>query len=446
MRGDELDTTVDPGCTLALTGDLIHSRTLAATVAGDPAFAAVVHRLQAADASFGNLEVAVAERDDPEAWVWWAPEDWSLGAEPAAIADLRTLGFDLVGRANNHAMDRGPAGMRTTGRALDAAQIVHAGAGEDLARARAPRFVETSRGRVGLVSVTTSPVPADVAPAMDAFAGLAPRPGVHSLGLSAIVTVPSAVHAALQTLHDTMTDAMGAWMAGQEGLHLFRTRFEIGDAVSVRYEPDRGDLAGVVRAVRQAKQQGDAAVLAVHAHQGDHDPAQPMPYLRDLAHAAINAGADVVAISGPHVLAPIEFHAQRPIFYGLGNFIWSDVGGPVPAYFWNKTRAVLSDSAADPASMTEADLLATLNADAFDDPWIFRAVLAEVSFGDTVPDVRLHPVDLGPELPVSRRGVPRVAEPGVAREILERAAELSRPFGVTVAPNEAGVGVVKRAG
>ena len=187
-------------------------------------------------------------------------------------------------------------------------------------------------------------------------------------------------------------------------------------------------------------------MLAIHAHQGDHDPATPMPYLRDLAHTAVDAGADVVGVSGPHVLAPIEFHDGRPIFYGLGNFIWSDVGGPMPAYFWHKTRAVLGDAAPDPGTMTEADLLATLNSDAFDDPWVFRAVLAEVSFGDMVLDVRLHPVDLGHDLPVSRRGVPRVAEPGVAREILARVAELSAPFGVAVEPNEAGVGVAKPAG
>src|SRR3990172_6598495 len=115
MRGDEIETTVDPGYTLVLTGDLIHSRRLAPTLAGDPAFAAVVERLRVADATFGNLEIAFAERDDPQAWVWWAPEDWSIGAEPSVIDELRALGFDLVGRADNHPMGRRPAGMRPTG-------------------------------------------------------------------------------------------------------------------------------------------------------------------------------------------------------------------------------------------------------------------------------------------------------------------------------------------
>src|SRR3990172_8251148 len=110
MRGDEIETTVDPGYTLALTGDLIHSRRLAPTLAGDPAFAAVVERLRAADATFGNLEIAFAERDDPQAWVWWAPEDWSIGAEPSVIDELRALGVDPGGGG-------GGAGGRWGGRA-----------------------------------------------------------------------------------------------------------------------------------------------------------------------------------------------------------------------------------------------------------------------------------------------------------------------------------------
>jgi poly-gamma-glutamate synthesis protein (capsule biosynthesis protein) len=398
----------------------------------DAGFGAVVSRLRAADATFGNLELAVAERDDPDAWVWSVPEDWSVASEPHVIGDLRELGIDLMGRANNHAMDRGPSGMRTTGRLLDEAGIVHAGAGEDRAQACAPRFLETSRGRVGLVSVTTNPSPRDVAPALDAYAGLAPRPGINALGLEAVVTVPAGTHETLQRLHDRMTDAMGEWMNTQPGLHLFRSRFVVGEDLAIDYVPDPQDRAAMMRSVRQSGQQADVTILAVHAHQGDDDPTHPLPYLRDLAHDAIDAGADIVVVSGPHVLAPVELHAGAPIFYGLSNFIWSDLGGPMPAYFWQQTRAVLGDEV-DPGSMTEADLIARLGADGFDDPWIFRAVVAEVVFGEGgVEEVRLHPVDLGFDRSVTTRGVPRAPGPDLAHEIVERVATISAPLGTTV--------------
>ena len=430
---------MDDGLSLALVGDVIHTRQLASTVARDPAFAQTIDRLRAADAAIGNLEITVAERDDPDAWVWSIPQDWSMAAEPHVIADLHELGFSAVGRANNHAMDRGPAGLRTTSRLLDAAGIVHAGTGEHLARARAPRFLETAAGRLGIVSVTTNPTPRHVAPALDAFAGLAARPGVHALPLQPVVTVPPAAHAALRDVHDGMSDAMGEWMSGQEGLHLFDATFEPGDRVVVRYDVDAEARAGLLLAVRHARQQADAAVLLVHAHQGDHDPSDPPAFLRELAHDAIEAGADVVAVSGPHVLAPVELHEGHPILYGLGNFVWSDVLGPLPGYFWQLTRRVLGEEI-DPATMTEAELVARLNDDGFADPWVFRAVLAQVTLGADVR-VQLYPVDLGMGLPVARRGVPRAATPDVAREIVDRLAKLSAPFGVEVTDAD-GVGVV----
>jgi poly-gamma-glutamate synthesis protein (capsule biosynthesis protein) len=222
---------------------------------------------------------------------------------------------------------------------------------------------------------------------------------------------------------------MGEWMNQEPGLTLFRTRFVVGDELAIDHVPDPDERAAVLRSIRQSADQADVTILAIHAHQGDHDPAHPLPYLRDLAHDAIDDGADVVVVSGPHVLAPIETHAGRPIFYGLSNFLWSMVGGPLPAYLWAQTRSVIGEEI-DPASMSEADLIATLEEDGFSDPWIFRAALAEVVFGEAgIDEVRLHPLDLGVDLSATRRGIPRAATPDVATEILERIASISAPLG-----------------
>jgi poly-gamma-glutamate synthesis protein (capsule biosynthesis protein) len=428
--------------TVAIVGDLISTRPVAPLLDADPAFAATVERLRAADVAIGNLEFAAADPDDPEAWVWSMPNDWSIGSDPRAVADLRDLGFGAVGRANNHAMDRGPAGLRTTSALLDETGIDHAGAGEDLARASAPRYHETARGRLGIVSVTTSPSPADVAGALDAFAGLAARPGIHALATEPVVTVPPAAHEALKTVHDRVPDAMGEWMNGDAGLKVFAARFEPGDDVSVRYEVDAEGRTRLLRSVRQAAAHADVVVMTVHAHQGDADPANPPAFLRALASDAIAAGADAVAISGPHVPAPVELVDGRPVFYGLGDFIWSDLGTPLPGYFWSATRAVLGADV-DPASMTEAELVGRLNDDGFADPWVFRGVQAELVVGPSGVDaVRLHPVDLGQREPITRRGVPRVPEPAVSAEILERIATMSAPLG-TLVDIDGGVGSVR---
>ncbi len=432
MTPSERGPTPAERMTVAIVGDLISTRPIASMLDADAGFSAAVDRLRAADVAVGNLEFAAADPDDPEAWVWSIPNDWSIASGPRAVGDLLDLGFGAVGRANNHAMDRGPAGLRTTSALLDESGIDHAGAGEDLARASAPSYHETGRGRLGIVSVTTSPSPPDVAAALDGFAGLAPRPGIHALAIQPVITVPPAAHETLQSVHDRVPDAMGGWLSGDPALRMFAARFEPGDEVSVRYDVDPEGRARLMRSVRQAAQHADIVVMMVHAHQGDADPATPPAFLRELARDAVAAGADAVAISGPHVLGPVELVDGCPVFYGLGDFIWSDLGGPLPAYFWSGTRAMLGADI-DPTRMTEADLVARLNDDGFADPWVFRAVQAELTVGPTgVEAVRVHPVDLGQDEPITRRGIPRIPEPAAGKEILERLATMSAPLGVRV--------------
>jgi poly-gamma-glutamate synthesis protein (capsule biosynthesis protein) len=45
-----------------------------------------------------------------------------------------------------------------------------------------------------------------------------------------------------------------------------------------------------------------------------------LEYQVEIAHAAIDAGADVVMGHGPHYACAIEMYRDRPIFYGLGSF------------------------------------------------------------------------------------------------------------------------------
>ena len=54
------------------------------------------------------------------------------------------MGFSIVSRANNHALDWGIEGLHETSRWLDEAGIVHAGAGETRGLARAPQYFEST--------------------------------------------------------------------------------------------------------------------------------------------------------------------------------------------------------------------------------------------------------------------------------------------------------------
>jgi poly-gamma-glutamate capsule biosynthesis protein CapA/YwtB (metallophosphatase superfamily) len=446
------EPTISPGFTLAAVGDCIVSRPLANSAGRVPRFDEAITLLHQADAAFGNLETTIADlREVPDAHPHGIPEDWAVLAPPSVAADLRSLGVGLVGRANNHSMDWGPAGMRETSRLLDAAGVAHAGTGEHLASARAPRYMETSHGRIALVSVTTTP-------GGDAAAALAPhgevpgRPGVNTIRVTARVSAPPDAMLALRALRDAFPEADTSWVpipkeeeASGHELELFRTRFVLSDEFEVAYDFDESDVRANLHAIRLGAQHADLAFVAIHAHQGDHGPHRPPDGLRRFARAAIDEGAAAVIVSGPHRICPIELHDGRPIFYGLGDFIWSDIQEPLQGYFYERSRRVLEDEFSGQELVTDADLLRVLNAKVFSSEQIFQAVVAVARFEGEAMQIRLHPMELGQGEPLTTSGVPRTASDVRAAEILERLATMSAPFGTSIV-NENGVGIVGSAG
>jgi Bacterial capsule synthesis protein PGA_cap len=63
---------------------------------------------------------------------------------------------------------------------------------------------------------------------------------------------------------------------------------------------------------------GRAEVVVTSFHWGLHQ--EVLRYMTDIAHRAIDAGADLVIGHGPHYSLPIEVYKGVPIFYGLGSF------------------------------------------------------------------------------------------------------------------------------
>jgi Bacterial capsule synthesis protein PGA_cap len=95
----------------------------------------------------------------------------------------------------------------------------------------------------------------------------------------------------------------------------------------------RLDRIGVAKAlVRKAASEADLVVVAIHAGAegatADHVPHGTETFLgenrgdsRRFAHAAIDAGADLVVGSGPHVIRGMERYHGRLIAYSTGNFV-----------------------------------------------------------------------------------------------------------------------------
>lgn len=66
----------------------------------------------------------------------------------------------------------------------------------------------------------------------------------------------------------------------------------------------------------------NADFVVVYAHWGDEYKKNTSSRIRSLAHTFINAGADLIIGSHPHVIQEEEVYKGVPIYYSLGNFVF----------------------------------------------------------------------------------------------------------------------------
>jgi poly-gamma-glutamate capsule biosynthesis protein CapA/YwtB (metallophosphatase superfamily) len=435
----EMQTDVPDDFSVGAVGDLIISRPLSQYAARLPGFASVLGVLRGVDVLYGNLETTVFDAryfaGAPYSW----DDDWTNSSEPAVAKDLKIMGFGIVSRANNHSLDWGLEGMRETNRHLDEAGIVYAGVGEDRGLARAPQFLETPKARIALVSIASTFRPTtDALPRHGAAPG---RPGLSALHVTRTIVLPAAAMQALAQAdcaiyshHCHETPA---------AMELFEVKYRLGKTFAYDFEMDPEDLAEIQKNIRSARENADLVIVSIHSHEcsvGCDDPKQPRGagnFLQRLAHQAIDSGADVFVTTGNHNLGAIELYRSplrgvRPIFYGLGNFFWSDVQAPLPHDLYQDNRALLEAAWADPAKATDYDLTAPLNAVSFAHDFTFRSVIAVSRFrGNQLAELRLYPIEDGYGERLPKSGIPRlVTDQGVSAAIFKEIDDATRSFGL----------------
>jgi poly-gamma-glutamate synthesis protein (capsule biosynthesis protein) len=242
-------------------------------------FARVAATLRRADLLFGNLECCLyappAER---------SLADEGFYAPPTAGEALNLAGYHAIGTANN--VNYGSDAIQHSLRELDRLGIAHTGSGANHAAAHAPAIIERNGLRFGLLQRTSVYWPTNH------------EAGEHSAGVAVIRG-----HTAYQ-------------------LPLHKTRPEVPPANRPGVPPvivtwaDSQYLGRFREEVAALRRQVDI-VIASH-HWGLYQ--EVLEYMREIAHAAIDAGADIVVGHGPHFLLPVEVYQGKPIFYGMGNF------------------------------------------------------------------------------------------------------------------------------
>ncbi len=240
---------------IALMGDVMLGRLVNDRLRKAPAsypWGDTLPVLARADLRVANLECVLAAGGRPE-----TGKVFHFRSDPKNMASLQSAGIDLVSLANNHVLDFGTDAFREMPPALDAAGILHAGAGVDQDAARRPAVRRAAGTSVGLIAFT------DNQPDWEAGRG----PGVYYVPV---------------------------------------------------LEGDRrvGELLDLVRRTKAR-----TGLVIVSAHWGPNWGSAVPSGHRHLAHALIEAGADVVYGHSPHIFRGVEVHRNRPIIYSAGDFV-----------------------------------------------------------------------------------------------------------------------------
>jgi poly-gamma-glutamate synthesis protein (capsule biosynthesis protein) len=202
-----------------------------------------------------------------------------MRAPPAMAKAVRAAGIDVMSFASNHCLDWGYEGFDDTLAHAASAGIVLCGAGQNLQQARQPVFLDANGRRVAVIAAC-SILPEGYMAAPDR-AGCAPL-RAHTLYE--------------QIEHD-----------------------QPGTPARTRSHAYRDDLAALLAVIVDARRNADTVLVSLHwgIHMVPHVLAE---YQLEVAHAAIEAGADAIFGHHPHLLKGVEIHRGRPIFYSLGNF------------------------------------------------------------------------------------------------------------------------------
>lgn len=427
---------------LALTGDSILLRRLNSLT--DSTVSPLFDLIRDCDVSFTNLEVLPNDFDGDPALESGGSH---FGAPSWVVDELVEAGFDLFATATNHSLDYSISGLRKVMAELDAREILYAGIGENLSRARMPTCCTHPAGTVSMLSATSTFATGQEAAAQtDMMQG---RPGPSPLHFSTTYEVTSTQMDALRDVAEklgleairktTIQLGFGFEPASPDILPLGGMNFRPGDTTRIRTTANKEDVADITRWVREARLMSDIVVVSIHAHEvgynadGHIDIEIPADFLKEFSHAAVDAGADVVVGHGPHLLRGLEIYRQRPIFYSLGNFIGQNELVPcLPADSYRRFRA---DATLTPAQVyrqrTDNDTKGFPAESRF-----WETVVPICTFSEKgLESMTVYPVELGLGGAPHQRGVPRLATGEKAKSIMKRFRDLSKAFGTNLKPD-----------
>ena len=232
--------------------------------------------LQISDFTFGNLELPLSKIGRKQSG------KICLRGDPAMAKTLQDAGFDLMSFANNHALDYGEKAFIETIELMHSKQISIAGAGKNLKQSREAAIIEKEGFKLGMLCFS-SIIP-------NGFDAKFNRPGINPVRVKTKYIFKGGEHEYPGTLPEEKTYTL------------------------------QNDLERMKKDIQTLKKKVD--VILVNHHWGTSMTHRVKDFEKEIAHASIDSGADIVLGGHPHVLQGIEFYKKKPIVYSMGNLIF----------------------------------------------------------------------------------------------------------------------------
>ena len=202
--------------------------------------------IKEADISITNLECPLIEDGTPI-----EKTGPNLKANTNSIEAIKFAGFNLVTLANNHMMDYGTDGLKSTINICNENNIDYIGAGYNITDAQKIKYFEIKNKKIAFINCCEN----------EWSTTMGDYPGCNPLN-----------------------------------------------------EID------IYNQIKEAKIKSDYIILIIH---GGHEMYEyPSPRMKKLYHWFIDLGADAVIGHHSHCFSGFEIYNNRPIVYGLGNFIF----------------------------------------------------------------------------------------------------------------------------
>jgi poly-gamma-glutamate capsule biosynthesis protein CapA/YwtB (metallophosphatase superfamily) len=293
-----LDSGFNQMVKLIVTGDV----NLMNVTDGNVPFRRVKETFLSADLAFANLECCLSSRFNEG-----STHVEGFFADPAVAAvALTECGIVAVGLANN--VNYGADAITESIENLDRIGIVHTGAGSKDAEARAPAVVTRRGQKIAFLQRTS------------VYWATNHEATQHSAGIAVIRG-----HTAYQVPMYKMKREIPPL-----------NRPGIPPYIVTWADPDY--LAWFGKDLGAARETSDIVVASFHW--GLHKDV--LDYMKEIAHFAIDAGADVVVGHGPHYSLGVEVYKGKPIYYGLGCFSFHTGHGGLAHDDWVGMMAKLS--------------------------------------------------------------------------------------------------------